>query len=59
MKFNPKNFNPKQVIQDRANLESNWEWATKNDKIDLPKYQKCDPLKPSAGLYNFLKSFRP
>ena len=54
----------------RADLEANRECQLWSDETELnhldfsetpptPQYQKCDPFKLSAGLINFLKSFRP
>ena len=53
--MNSKDFNLKQIIQDRANLESWYEWGQKDDKIELPKYKKCDTIKANASWYNLIR----
>lgn len=60
MNFNPQDFSIKDVIQDRVQKEADIEWANlPNNEPNLSKFTPCDPLKPSAGLWNFLRQLRP
>jgi hypothetical protein len=55
IKMNTKDFNLKQVIQDRVNLEDRWAWANRKEEVTLPRYEKPQKVEFTAGVYNFIK----
>lgn len=51
-----KPFNLKDVIKERAQIESNYEWAHKeNPPLPKKSLHKCDGIRWDAGWYNFVK----
>lgn len=55
--MNTKDFNLKQVIQDRANLEANYEWAKQDERPNLPSVAQQKPLPLTAGVWNMVRGF--
>jgi len=50
--MNTKDFNLKQVIQDRVNLEDRWAWANRKEEVTLPRYTPTEAPKLDAGVWN-------
>jgi hypothetical protein len=55
MKFNQKNFDIREVIQKRVNLEAEFDHAN-DPKPEIPKYEiKREKIKLNVGVINFCK----
>ena len=54
-----KAFDLEQLIKDHVNKEANEEWAHKNDRPQLPKFEKSKIIKNNSGWINFFLQLRP
>jgi len=52
-------FSIQEVIKQRVNKEALYAWATKQEVIPIPKYQKPKVIPLSAGIYNLVKQMLP
>ena len=59
MSFNEKNWTIETEIKKRVNKEALYNWAISKTDTRLPKYEKPQKLKLTAGVFNMCRQLLP
>lgn len=57
IKLSSVKAHPREIFKAIEDRRAEIEWAQKEEKIVLPKYEKPPKIKLTAGVYNMVKGF--